>query len=68
MIKVEYIDHGTWQEVIGTVDKREIICMNNNIEGKWGVSTSAILPWSLARSEEVLECYNLVFERVREVE
>ena len=67
MIQIEEINYGSYQEVRGSVDHREIISMDNNIQGKWGVSSSAILPWEASRAEEILKCYNQVFERVLQI-
>lgn len=67
MIRIEEVNHGDYQEVIGTVNHCEVISMNNNIQGKWGVSSSAILRWEFDKAEEILECYNQVFKRVRQI-
>lgn len=67
MIQIEEIDYGNYQEVRGSVNHREVISMADNIQGKWGVSSSAILPWEASKAEEILECYNQVFERVAQI-
>ena len=63
MISIKEIDYGTYKSVVGFVDKREVIAMDNNIQGKWGVSTSAILPWNKEKACEILDCFNQVFAR-----
>lgn len=67
MIRIEEVNYGDHQEVIVPINHCEVISMNNNIEGKWGVSSSAILRWDFDKAEEILECYNQVFERVRRI-
>lgn len=67
MIRIEKVNHGDYQEVIGTVNHCEVISLNNNIQSKWGVSSSAILRWDFNMAEEILECYNQVFECVRQI-
>jgi len=64
MISIQEIDYGSYKSVVGFVDKREVIAMDNNIHGKWGVSTSAILPWEREKACEILECFNQVFAKV----
>lgn len=64
MITIEKLDYGNYQEVRGCINHREIISMNNSIQGKWGVSCSAILPWDLEEAKDILECYNQVFNKV----
>lgn len=64
MIKIEEIDYGDYQEIRGSVNHREVISITNQVDGKWGVSSSAILPWDMDKAGEILKCFQEAYGKV----
>lgn len=58
MVKIEKIDHGSFQEIRGSVDDREVICITNEFKGIWGLVSSVNLPWDIDKAGEILKCFN----------
>ncbi len=40
----------------------------SKLAGKWSVGTSTCLPSTIESAKEVMECYQAVFEKLKEIE